>query len=440
MFNVQVGWKKNPTEKGFLGKAKNKFAALTRKNDPNLNVQNMTRRAKPKRAGASAYIDWIVDKMAGTDEGLLYEMARSGRIKGRSLKNPLGFDRLQYLINRDFFTKTNNTAIDTKKQELINNALIIAVDNVHPRIVNYLLNANEGEQKILANPNAKSTKLIYNGQGIMPLEMAFISQHGIDGDKLEDPAKRQHKNKVITSLIEHGADVRILIRMDSGNKNLLRICFEEDRHKPDCKGDEGAMPKFNTNYARVMAIVRALLKSTGKTDKEVNDYLSERVDHTCYWYTAFLKEPELIQFTSGVPPWYLVFMKHYDDIDNNKTLSSANIRNRVAENSALIAELRRQLKNKNKGQIPIATVVSPSASSAPVPLAEVVKAPMGEGNPFGLASAPIAAANAPVAPSPNKPSSGNPFGPAPAGSPPLPANGAGNPFATSRRRKHTRKN
>ena len=120
MFNVQVGWKKNPTEKGFLGKAKNKFAALTRKNDPNLNVQNMTRRAKPKRAGASAYIDWFVDKLAGTDEGLLYEMARSGRIKGRSLKNPLGFDRLQYLINRDFFTQTADQEQNTKKQELIN--------------------------------------------------------------------------------------------------------------------------------------------------------------------------------------------------------------------------------------------------------------------------------------------------------------------------------
>jgi len=426
MFNVQVGWKKNPTEKGFLGKAKNKFAALTRKNDPNLNVQNMTRRAKPKRAGASAYIDWFVDKLAGTDEGLLYEMARSGRIKGRSLKNPLGFDRLQYLINRDFFTQTADQEQNTKKQELINNALIIAVDNVHPRIVNYLLNKNEGEQKILADPNAKSTRLNYNGQGIKPLEMAFISQHGIDGDKQEDPAKRQHKNKVITSLIEHGADVRILIRMDSGMKNLLRICFEEDRHKPDCKGDEGAMPKFNTNYARVMAIVRALLKSTGKTDKEVNDYLSERVGHTCYWYTAFLKEPELIQFTSGVPPWYLVFMKHYDDIDNNKTLSSANIRNRQAENSALIAELRRKLKNKNTGSIPVATVVAPSAPSAPVPLAEVVEKP----------PAPVAAAS----PAPAAAASPAPAAAAAAANAPKPPGSPGNPFALRSRKQRTRKN
>jgi hypothetical protein len=266
--------------------------------------------------------------------------------------------------------------------------------------------------------------------------MAFISQHGIDGDKLEDPAKRQHKNKVITSLIEHGADVRILIRMDSGNKNLLRICFEEDRHKPDCKGDEGSMPKFNTNYARVMAIVRALLKSTGKTDKEVNDYLSERVDHTCYWYTAFLKEPELIQFTSGVPPWYLVFMKHYDDIDNNKTLSSANIRNRVAENSALIAELRRQLKNKNKGQIPIATVVAPSASSAPVPLAEVVEKPpapvaAAPPAPVAAANAPVAAANAPVAAA---------NAPVAAANAPKPAGSPGNPFALRSRKQRSRKN
>ena len=414
MFNVQVGWKKNPTEKGFLGKAKNKIAALTRKNDPNLNVQNMTRRAKPKRAGASAYIDWIVDKMAGTDEGLLYEMARSGRIKGRSLKNPLGFDRLQYLINRDFFTKTADTQQNDRKQELINNALIIAVDNVHPRIVNYLLNKNEGEEKILANPNAKSTKLNYNDHGILPLEMAFISQHGIDGDKKEDPVKRQHKNKVITSLIEHGADVRILIRMDSGRKNLLRICFEEDRHKPDCKGDEGAMPKFNTNYTRVMAIVRALLKSTGKSDKEVNDYLSERVGHNCYWYTAFLKEPQLIEFTSGVPSWYLVFMKHYDDIEGNKTLTSANIRNRVAENSAIIANLRRKLQNRNKGNVPMATVVAPAA---PAPLAKVV--PTGAGNPF--APAPVPNAPAPV---PNAPVAATP---------------AGNPFASSRRRQ-SRKN